>query len=80
MTKQDALDGIQKAKDERVLRNKEILKTYGHSKGFTQKQWNMVEIKVKGAGSKGKNHSHTKLWNYNSSGVKTYKQNTSKSR
>ena len=76
MTKQDALDGMQKAKDERVLRNKEILKTYGHSKGFTQKQWNMVKIKVKGAGTKGKNHSHTKLWNYNSSGVKIYKTST----
>jgi hypothetical protein len=64
MTKQDALDGIQKAKDERVLRNKEILKTYGHSKGFTQKQWDMVEIKVKGASGKGRNHSHTNLWNH----------------
>jgi len=76
MTKQDALDGIQKAKDERVLRNKEILKIHGHSKAFTQKQWDMVEIKVKGAGSKGRNHSHTRLWNYSDEGIKIYKTST----
>jgi hypothetical protein len=47
--------------------------------GLTDKEWNKVQTKVKGAGSRGRKHAHTALWNYHNSGVQ-YKINTKKAR
>lgn len=47
--------------------------------GLTDKEWNQVQTKVKGAGSRGRKHAHTALWTYHNSGV-TYKINTNKVR
>ena len=30
--------------------------------GLTEKEYNRVQVRVKGAGSKGRKYSHTKLW------------------
>jgi hypothetical protein len=79
MTKQDALAQMQEKKNERIFHHLEVLKMYGPTKGLTQKEWNKVEIKVKGSGSKGKGYASNRLWSYDNSGVRIYKQNTSKS-
>ena len=47
--------------------------------GLTDKEWDRVRTKVKGAGSRGRKHAHTALWNYHNSGV-VIKNNTKKAR
>jgi hypothetical protein len=37
--------------------------------GLTDKEYNSLKYSAKGAGSKGRSHSHTGLWNYNNSGI-----------
>ena len=37
--------------------------------GLTAKEYTRMKVGVKKAGSKGRSHSHTKLWNYNSNGI-----------
>ena len=32
--------------------------------GLTDREYNKVKTKVKGAGSRGRKHSHTKLWSH----------------
>ena len=64
MTKQDALDGMQKAKDDRIFRHKEVIRTYGQMRGLTIKEYNSIQVKVKGSGSKGKGYASTRLWEF----------------
>ena len=64
MTKQDALNELQKAKDDRIFRHNEIIKTYGQMRGLTNKEYNSIQVKVKGSGSKGKGFANTRLWEF----------------
>tara|TARA_R110000822_G_scaffold45861_13_gene122458 strand:+ start:1428 stop:1664 length:237 start_codon:yes stop_codon:yes gene_type:complete len=56
---------IAKAKQHRIVVTKGDL-----CSGLTTKEYNKVKVKAKGAGSKGRSHSYTGLWNYNNSGIK----------
>jgi hypothetical protein len=48
---------LAKAKQHRIDNAK-----YGECKGLTQKEYNRMYIKGKGAGSKGRSYSHNKIW------------------
>ena len=37
--------------------------------GLTNKEYNRIAMPMKKPSRKGKTHSHTKIWNYNSSGI-----------
>jgi hypothetical protein len=74
MTKQDAQRQMEIKKQDRIFHHKEMLSTYGEAKGLTNKEWNSMEIKVKGSGSKGKGFANNILWSHNDlESVKTIK-------
>lgn len=74
MTKQDAQEQMQKKKDDRVFHHIEMIRMYGETRGLTEKEQKMVEVKVKGSGSKGKGFANNRLWSHNDlESVKTIK-------
>jgi len=64
MTKQEATYQIQKVKEQRIFHHKEMLRIHGPAKGLTDKQWNSMEVKVKGPGSKGRGFANNRLWGH----------------
>ena len=40
--------------------------------GLTDREYNKVRTKVKGAGSRGRKHSHTKLWSHYNIKIETF--------
>jgi len=70
MTKQDVLAQMKLKKHERVMQHRAIIAMYGQTKGLTDSEWNNVEIRVKGSGTKGKGHANTRLWLYHNEGIK----------
>jgi hypothetical protein len=47
---------------------------YGEARSLTEKEQKMVEVKVKGSGSKGKGFANNRLWSHNDlESVKTIK-------
>ncbi len=65
MTKQDAQEQIRQAKIKRGFHHNEVMKIEGQAVGLTNKEWNKMEVKVKGSGTKGKGFANNKLWNHN---------------
>jgi len=63
MTMKEACEYV---KNSRLARNRQhrIEVTKGdYCSGLTDREYKRVQVRVKGAGSKGRTHSHTKLWN-----------------
>jgi len=74
MTKQDAQEQMQKKKHDRVFHHIEMIRMYGEARSLTEKEQKMVEVKVKGSGSKGKGFANNRLWSHNDlESVKTIK-------
>ena len=65
MTKQDAQEQMRQAKVRRAFHHNEVMKIEGQAVGLTNKEWNSMEVKVKGSGTKGKGFANNKLWNHN---------------
>tara|TARA_R110000868_G_scaffold22624_3_gene92671 strand:- start:364 stop:594 length:231 start_codon:yes stop_codon:yes gene_type:complete len=65
MTKEDAQEQMRQAKIKRVFHHNEVMKIEGQAVGLTNKEWNSMEVKVKGSGTKGKGFANNKLWNHN---------------
>jgi len=62
MTMKEACEYV---KNSRLAKNRKhrIEVTKGdYCSGLTEKEYNRWHVKVKGAGNKGRTHSHTKLW------------------
>ena len=76
MTMKEACEYVANQKKANAVHRNNVVKQSGSCSGVTDKQYKSIKVRVKGAGTKGRNHSHTKLWNYNSSGVKIYKTST----
>lgn len=76
MTMKEACEYVTNKKKANAIHRNNVVAINGSCSGLTEKQYKSIKTKVKGAGSKGRKHSHTKLWDYNNSGVKIYKTST----
>ena len=79
MTMKQACELVKSNQIEKAKKHMEEVRQGRLCSGLTDKEWNRVQTKVKGAGSKGRKHAHTALWNYHNSGV-VIKNNTKKAR
>jgi len=65
MTKQDAQEQMRQAKIKRVFHHNQVIKINGQAVGLTNKEWDNMEVKVKGSGTKGKGFANNRLWSHN---------------
>jgi hypothetical protein len=64
MTMKEACEYVANQKKANAIHRNSVVKQGGSCSGITDKQYKSIKVKSKGAGSKGRNHSHTKLWNH----------------
>ena len=64
MTMKEACEYVANQKKANAIHRNNVVAISGSCSGVTEKQYKSIKVKVKGAGSKGRNHSHTKLWNH----------------
>jgi len=62
MTKQEVYKQMNDKKRDRVINHLRLLKIYGPAKGLNQREWDSVEIKVKGSSHAG--YANNRLWNH----------------
>lgn len=62
MTMKEACEYVKNSRIERNRKHRIDHANDGLCKGLTEKEYNRMYIKGKGAGSKGRSYSHTKLW------------------
>lgn len=64
MTAKIVLEYLEDKKKANAIHRNNAVAAHGACSGLTAKQYKSVKTKVKGAGSKGRKHSHNKLWSY----------------
>jgi hypothetical protein len=64
MTMKEACEYVKNQRKENAIHRNSIVAINGSCSGVTDKQYKGIKTKVKGAGSKGRKHSHNKLWSY----------------
>lgn len=79
MTMKQACELVKSNQIEKAKKHMEEVRQGELCSGLTDKEWDRVQTKVKGAGSRGRKHAHTALWNYHNSGV-VIKNNTKQAR
>jgi hypothetical protein len=79
MTMKEACELVKNKRIAEAKKHREEVTKGNLCSGLTDKEWNNMNVKVKGAGSRGRKHAHTALWNYHNSGV-VIKNNTKRVR
>jgi hypothetical protein len=64
MTMKEACEYVKNLKKANAIHRNNAVAIDGSCGGLTDKQYKSTKTKAKGAGTKGRNHSHTKLWNH----------------
>ena len=64
MDKNKVLAGMEAKKKERAMNHQKLIRIHGQAKGLTQKEWENMQVKVKGSGSKGKGFANNRLWDH----------------
>ena len=64
MTMKEACEYVANQKKANAIHRNNVVKQGGSCSGITDKQYKSIKVKAKGAGSKGRKHAHTKLWNH----------------
>ena len=64
MTMKEACEYVKNQRKENAIHRNNTVAIHGPCSGVTDKQYKSIRTKVKGAGSKGRKHSHNKLWSY----------------
>ena len=72
MTMKEACEYVENQKKVNAIHRNNVVAINGSCSGVTEKQYKSIKVKVKGAGSKGRNHSHTKLWNHYNEPIKKF--------
>jgi len=62
MTMKEACEYVKNSRLERNRKHRLEVTQGDYCSGLTTKEYNRMRIRVKGASSKGRNYSHTKLW------------------
>lgn len=62
MTMKEACEYVKNSRLARAKEHRNKFKSDGLCSGLTDKEYNRMYIKGKGAGSKGRSYSHNKIW------------------
>ena len=62
MTMKEACEYVKNSRLERNRKHRLEVTKGDYCSGLTDKEYNRLKIPMKGAGSKGRTYSHTKLW------------------
>jgi len=62
MTMKEACEYVKNSRVEKAKKHRLEVTKGNYCSGLTEKEYNRMYIKGKGAGSKGRTYSHTKLW------------------
>jgi len=62
MTMKEACEYVKNSRIEKAKKHRLEVTKGDYCSGLTDKEYKRVQIRAKGAGSKGRTHSHTKLW------------------
>ena len=69
MTMKEACEYVKTSRIEKAKKHRLEVTRGDLCSGLTNKEYNRITTPMKKASMKGKTHSHTKVWNYNSSGI-----------
>ena len=72
MTMKEACEYVANQKKANAIHRNNAVAQSGSCSGITDKQYKSIKVKAKGAGSKGRNHSHTNLWNHYNEPIKKF--------
>ena len=72
MTAKIVLEYLEDKKKANAIHRNNVVAINGSCSGVTEKQYKSIKTKTKGAGSKGRKHSHTALWNHYNEPVKQF--------
>ena len=72
MTMKEACEYVANQKVANAIHRNNVVAIDGSCSGVTEKQYKSIKTKVKGAGSRGRKHSHTRLWNHYNEPVKQF--------
>ena len=64
MTMKEVCEYVANQRKMNAIHRNNVVAINGSCRGLTERQYKSVKMKVKGAGSRGRKHSHTKLWNH----------------
>ena len=64
MTMKEVCEYVTNQRKVNAIHRNNVVAINGSCSGVTEKQYKSIKTKVKGAGSRGRKHSHTKLWNH----------------
>lgn len=64
MTMKEACEYVKNSRIEQARKHRIEVTQGDLCSGLTESEYNKVRTKVKGAGSRGRKHSHTKLWSH----------------
>ena len=64
MTMKEACEYVANQKVANAIHRNNVVAIDGACSGVTERQYKSIKTKVKGAGSRGRKHSHTKLWSH----------------
>ena len=62
MTMKEACEYLTNSRKERNRKHRLEITKGDYCSGLTDREYNRMQVRVKGAGSKGRTYSHTKLW------------------
>jgi hypothetical protein len=62
MTMKEACEYVKNSRIEKAKKHRLEVTKGNYCSGLTDKEYNQMSVKGKGAGSKGRTYSHTKLW------------------
>ena len=72
MTMKEVCEYITTQRKANAIRRNNVVAIDGNCSGVTEKQYKSIKTKAKGAGSRGRKHSHTALWNHYNEPVKQF--------
>jgi hypothetical protein len=64
MTMTEVCEHVKNQRKANAIHRNAIVLIDGECKGLTDKEYRSTKTKARGAGSKGRSYSHTKLWNH----------------
>lgn len=64
MTMKEACEYVKTSRIEKAKKHRLEVTKGDLCSGLTESEYNKIRTKVKGAGSRGRKHSHTKLWSH----------------
>ena len=73
MTMKQACEYVKNSRIEKAKKHRAMYSDGRYCSGLTDKEYKLVHVRGKGAGSKGRAYSHTKLWSdsKHSNGIRT---------